>query len=165
MVEVLTLGETMAALRSVGSSPRPVRLGRDFELSIAGAESNVAIGLARLGHEVGWAGVLGEDQFGELILRTLRAEGVDTSLVRRSASPTGLVVFENRLAGAVRVDYHRSASAGAELRPADLDAGFERRRECCTSPASRWRSAPGRAVPSPAPYGWPASAAPWSAST
>jgi len=126
MVDVLTLGETMAAMRSVGGGPRPIRLGGSFELSIAGAESNVAIGLARLGHKAGWAGVVGEDQFGELVLRTLRAEGVDTSLVRRSSSPTGLIVFEQRLAATVRVDYHRSASAGSELRPADVDTAFER---------------------------------------
>ncbi|RPF38369.1 hypothetical protein EDD92_8509 [Streptomyces sp. TLI_185] len=46
--EVVTLGETMAALRAHS----PLRLGGDLGLSVAGAESNVAIGLARLGHRV-----------------------------------------------------------------------------------------------------------------
>ena len=122
MVDVLTIGEAMAALRS----PAPVRHGGQLALSVAGAESNVAIGLARLGHRVRWAGVLGQDRFGELVLSTLRAEGVDTELVRRSTAPTGIVLFEQRLAGLCRVDYHRTASAGSELRPADLDNAFER---------------------------------------
>jgi 2-dehydro-3-deoxygluconokinase len=122
MVDVLTLGEAMAALRS----PQPVRHGASLGVSIAGAESNVAIGLARLGHKVRWAGVLGQDRFGELVMGTLRAEGVDTDLVRRSSAPTGIVLFEQRLAGVCRVNYHRTASAGSELRPADLDTAFDR---------------------------------------
>ncbi|MCP9972035.1 hypothetical protein LUX57_48895 [Actinomadura madurae] len=40
-VDVLTAGETMMALRATG----PVRLGSGFTAGIAGAESNVAIGL------------------------------------------------------------------------------------------------------------------------
>lgn len=122
MVDVLTIGESMAALRSAA----PIRLGGAVSISVAGAESNVAIGLARLGHKVRWTGVVGNDQLGELILRTLRAEGVDTGLVRRSSAPTGIAVFEQRLSGICRVDYHRAASAGSELRPSDLDDAFER---------------------------------------
>jgi sugar/nucleoside kinase (ribokinase family) len=71
---ILTFGETMAALRS----EQPLRLGGSLRLSVAGAESNVAIGLARLGHPVRWAGRVGADELGALIVRTLRAEGVDT---------------------------------------------------------------------------------------
>ena len=51
-IEVATFGETMAALRA----DDPIRLGGTMRLSVAGAESNVAIGLARLGHRVGWTG-------------------------------------------------------------------------------------------------------------
>ena len=57
MTEVLTCGETMAVLRG----PGPLRLGGSLELSVAGAESNVAIGLARLGHQAGWVGRVGAD--------------------------------------------------------------------------------------------------------
>ncbi|GGU57019.1 hypothetical protein GCM10010211_22220 [Streptomyces albospinus] len=45
--DVLTFGETMVALRGSG----PLKLGGTMQVSVAGAESNVAIGLARLGHE------------------------------------------------------------------------------------------------------------------
>lgn len=120
MTDVLTLGETLAALRTA----TPVKLGGSFTTSVAGAESNVAIGLARLGHRSRWVGAVGNDQLGELVLRTLHAEGVET-VVRRGAGQTGIIVFEHRLPGVARVDYHRTASAGSTLDAADVAAGFD----------------------------------------
>lgn len=116
MADVLTLGETLGCVRS----PGPVKLGGPVSLGIVGAESNVAIGLARLGHTAAWTGVVGSDEIGELIVRTLRAEGVETTRVRRSEAPTGIVVFEERLTGVTRVDYHRRHSAGSTV--SELDA-------------------------------------------
>ncbi|MGA6161362.1 sugar kinase [Amycolatopsis magusensis] len=116
---VVTLGETMVALRGKGL----LRLGTEFRTSIAGAESNVAIGLARLGHQVRWLSRLGTDESGELVLRTLRAEGVDVSAVVRGPEPTGLVLFEQRLPGVTRVEYHRAGSAAAGLRPEHVTLG------------------------------------------
>src|SRR4029079_11466498 len=78
MSDVVTFGETMAAVRVAG----PLRLGGAATLSVAGAESKVAIGLARLGHDVRWFGVTGADEPGELVRRTLRAEGVDLGYAR-----------------------------------------------------------------------------------
>ncbi|MFB7619971.1 sugar kinase [Kitasatospora sp. NPDC056181] len=107
----------MAALRA----DRPLRLGGTLSLSVAGAEANVAIGLARLGHSVRWVGVNGDDEFGGLVLRTLRAEGVDVSCAAVDATaPTGLVVFEPRVADLTRVSYYRAGSAGSRLTPATL---------------------------------------------
>lgn len=121
MVEVLTVGEAMGAIRPDGL----VRLGGPARISIAGAEANVAIGLARLGHAVRWVGVVGTDQMGALVLRTLRAEGVDVSGVRTDEAPTGILVVEERLAGVTRVDYHRRGSAGSTLSPGDLLRAWE----------------------------------------
>ncbi|MFV2177926.1 sugar kinase [Actinomadura sp. LOL_016] len=118
-VDVLTAGETMMALRATG----PVRLGSGFTTSIAGAESNVAIGLARLGHAAAWAGRVGTDEPGHLVTRTLRAEGVDVSGVRRDGSaPTGVIMFEQRLPDLTRVQYLRDGSAGSRLCPDDFAA-------------------------------------------
>jgi 2-dehydro-3-deoxygluconokinase len=115
--EVVTAGETMAAMRSGGL----LRLGGTLCLSVAGAESNVAIGLARLGHSVAWVGRVGDDELGALVLRTLRAENVDVSgAVTDPARPTGLILFERRTADVTRVQYYRSGSAGSCLRWADL---------------------------------------------
>jgi 2-dehydro-3-deoxygluconokinase len=112
--EVVTFGETMAAMRSGG----PLRLGGTLDLSVAGAESNVAIGLARLGHSVAWAGRVGDDELGALVLRTLRAENVDVSeAVTDPVRPTGLIFFERRTGDITRVQYYRSGSAGSALEP------------------------------------------------
>ncbi|MYT28380.1 MULTISPECIES: sugar kinase [unclassified Streptomyces] len=111
--DVLTFGETMLALRGSG----PLRLGGTMRVSVAGAESNVAIGLARLGHRVHWTGTVGADEAGELVLRTLRAEGVEVSgATRDPGAPTGLILFEPRLPEVTRVHYYRAGSAGS--RPA-----------------------------------------------
>ncbi|MEV4117946.1 sugar kinase [Micromonospora sp. NPDC049645] len=122
MTDLLTLGETMAAFRTTG----PLRLGGTAGISVAGSESNVAIGLARLGHRASWVGVTGADEPGELVRRTLRAEGVDLTWSRVDATaPTGLILFENRVADINRVTYHRAGSAGSRLRPADVTRAFD----------------------------------------
>lgn len=126
--EVVTLGETMAALRSNSL----LRLGGSLDLSVAGAESNVAIGLARLGHRAAWIGRVGDDELGALVLRTLRAENVDVSgAVVDQSRPTGLILFERRVGDVTRVQYYRSGSAGSALDVTDLPAGL------ATAPAAR----------------------------
>ncbi|MEH1123168.1 sugar kinase [Micromonospora sp. CPCC 206061] len=116
-VDLLTLGEAMAALRSGG----PLKLGGDLRLSVAGAESNVAIGLARLGHRARWIGRVGDDELGALVLRTLRAEGVDVAdAVVAPGELTGMLLFDRAPGGTIRVHYRRAGCAGARLTPADV---------------------------------------------
>ncbi|MFF0173009.1 sugar kinase [Micromonospora profundi] len=122
MTDLVTLGETMAAFRTTG----PLRLGGTAGISVAGSESTVAIGLARLGHHAAWVGVTGADEPGALVRRTLRAEGVDLTWARVDpTAPTGLILFEARVAGINRVTYHRAGSAGSRLRPADVTPAFD----------------------------------------
>ncbi|TDD28520.1 sugar kinase [Kribbella turkmenica] len=116
MTDLLTIGETMVSLRTA----RPMRLGGDAHLSIAGSESNVAIGLARLGHQAAWLGAVGNDEPGRLIQRTLRAEGVDTRWLRFSdESFTGFIAFDQPSHDITRVSYHRRGSAGSTLTSAE----------------------------------------------
>jgi 2-dehydro-3-deoxygluconokinase len=117
---VITAGETMALI--IPSSPGRLRHAANLSLSIGGAESNMAIGLARLGIPASWISLLGDDELGELVLHRLRAEGVDTAAVRRrSDRPTGLYLREE-VAGRSRVYYYRSGSAAAALAPGAFDA-------------------------------------------
>ncbi|MEV6416716.1 sugar kinase [Kribbella sp. NPDC051718] len=116
MPDVLTIGEAMVSLRS----SRALRLGGDVHLSVAGSESNVAIGLARLGHKVAWLGAVGNDEPGHLIQRTLRAENVDTRYLRfTDDSFTGFIAFDQPAHDITRVSYHRRGSAGSTLTPAE----------------------------------------------
>jgi 2-dehydro-3-deoxygluconokinase len=117
-IDVATMGETMVSLRT---STR-LRLGGTLSMSMAGAESNAAIGLARLGHSVRWAGRVGADELGAFILRTLRAESVAVDPVAVDAErPTGLMLAERRVADVSRVSYYRAGSAGSALTEADVD--------------------------------------------
>ncbi|MFJ9587947.1 sugar kinase [Streptomyces acidicola] len=108
----------MAALRANSA----LRLGGSLGLSIAGAESNVAIGLARLGHRVRWVGRVGADELGTLVLRTLRAESVDTghAVTDDAGRPTGLLLTEPRMGTLTRVSYYRTDSAGSAVSPDDV---------------------------------------------
>jgi 2-dehydro-3-deoxygluconokinase len=124
VTDVLTVGETMARMRASA----PLRLGGPLALSVAGAESNVAIGLARLGHTARWVGVVGADELGALVLRTLRAEGIALDSARIDPSrPTGVMVVERRIDDVTRVIYHRTGSAGSTVSAEDVAAGFRER--------------------------------------
>ncbi len=116
---VVCIGESM--MLAVPPSPGRLRHAPSVLLKIGGAESNVAIALARLGISSAWAGLLGDDEPGALVLDRIRAEGVDTCAVRRvHGRPTGLYLREE-LAGQVRVHYYRAGSAASTMAPGSLD--------------------------------------------
>jgi 2-dehydro-3-deoxygluconokinase len=74
----------------------PSRAGRladvpSFERAIGGAESNVACALAGSGHSVRWISRVGADGFGDHLLETIAAHGVDVGTVGRDPRrPTGI---------------------------------------------------------------------------
>jgi 2-dehydro-3-deoxygluconokinase len=118
--DLITLGETMALFTGAGVGP--LRTATGATVSAAGAESNVAIGMRRLGLGAAWIGRVGDDALGELVLARLRAEDVDVSgAIVDAAAPTGLMVKEQRTCELARVYYYRRDSAGSRLRPEDVD--------------------------------------------
>lgn len=122
-LRVTTLGEALVVMDPL--SKGPLRHVGAFEKHLGGAEFNVAVGLSRLGHRVGWAGSLGDDEFGEEILAFARGEGVDVSRVNLdSRLPTGLYFKEWRALGRLRVHYYRAGSAASRMRFDDLDVDY-----------------------------------------
>jgi 2-dehydro-3-deoxygluconokinase len=108
---VVTLGETMALL-----TPRErLVAGADLRLGIGGAESNVAIGLARLGVSSTWISRVGADDLGTAVVREIRAEGVRVLAERDPEAPTGLMIKEMRQGRPSRVRYHRAGSAASRM--------------------------------------------------
>ena len=118
MSDVVTLGETMALVKA--DQPGPLAQAHALSLAIGGAESNFAVAAARLGASVTWVGRVGRDSLGDLVLRELRAEGLDVVGVRDDEAPTGLMLKERRTADQLRVWYYRRGSAGSRLRPEDV---------------------------------------------
>jgi len=119
-LDVLTLGEPLVALMAVEGGS--LADAGTFRRHVAGAETNLAIGLARLGVRAGIVARVGDDGLGTAILRRLRAEGVDVDGVTVEAgAATGLLVRERRAFGPSEVLYRRTGSAGSRLSPADLE--------------------------------------------
>ena len=92
MPECLTLGETMAAFAPDRTGP--LRYVPNYSLRIAGAESNTAIGAAKLGVSAAWISRLGADEFGQYIRNQIRAEGVDCSGVHFDPAHRTGVMFK-----------------------------------------------------------------------
>lgn len=115
MPAALTAGEALAI--AVAEPGRRLRHTGSLYLSVAGAESNVAVGLARLGVDTAWAGRVGADELGALVVRSLRGDGVDTSYVVTDPDrPTGLLLRDSAM-GAPRVFNYRDTSAATRLAP------------------------------------------------
>ncbi|WP_100011621.1 sugar kinase [Lentibacillus sediminis] len=122
-MDVVTLGETMALFSP--ESPGPMRYADRFSARIAGAESNVAIGLSRLGSESGWISRVGNDEFGKKIRAFIRGEGVDVSRVTfDETADTGLFFKEKLSPGEWRVKYYRKGSAASKMKPEDIDESY-----------------------------------------
>ncbi|GEL77727.1 sugar kinase [Tenuibacillus multivorans] len=122
-IDVFTLGETMVLFQPDQMSP--LDSVHYFPKKIGGAESNVAIGLSRLGHSVGWFSKLGEDPFGSYIYKTIRGEGVDVSTCRfTSKAPTGLLFKEQLSPEDMNVYYYRNGSAASMMAPSELDETY-----------------------------------------
>lgn len=114
---LLTAGETMAMVTPI--APVAVTEAELFRVDAGGAESNVAVHVASLGHPARWVSRLGDDPLGHRVAGQLAARGVDVSRVIFDAGRrTGLYV-KNPGAG---VHYYRDGSAAASLSPDDADA-------------------------------------------
>src|ERR687885_1525798 len=82
-----------------------------------GAPANVAVAASRLGFKASFIGSVGEDFFGDFILRTLGIEGVDVSTVRRCEPPTrtSLAFVDVTASGDRSFTFYRSDPAADEL--------------------------------------------------
>lgn len=77
--DVITLGESMALF--VADQPGELAGVERFSRHLVGAESNVAIGLSRLGLRVRWVSRLGADSFGDFVRRSVANENVGAEAV------------------------------------------------------------------------------------
>ena len=126
MLDVVTFGEAMMLF--VADAPGPLEAVERFHKRTAGAETNVAIGLARLGLKVGWASRLGTDSMARYLLAAMRAEGIDCSHVTSDPAQRTGFQFKGRVTDGSDppVEYHRRGSAASLMTLADIDEAWLR---------------------------------------
>ncbi|MDO9357716.1 MAG: sugar kinase [Polaromonas sp.] len=123
-LDVVTFGEAMLLL--VADRPGPLEDAEAFHKRTAGAETNVAIGLARLGLKVGWASRLGTDMMGRYLIKAMTGEGIDCSHVICDASQKTGFQFKGRVLDGSDppVEYHRKGSAASHMGVQDIDEAW-----------------------------------------
>ena len=114
-IDILSFGETMAMF--VAEQSGDLAQVAQFHKRIAGADSNVAIGLSRLGFNVAWLSRVGNDSLGRFVVNTLQNEGLDCRHVAVDPlHPTGFQFKSREEAGAdPQVEYFRKGSAASHL--------------------------------------------------
>ncbi len=125
-LDVITFGEAMMLL--VADRPGPLEQAQAFYKRTAGAETNVAIGLARLGLKVAWASRLGTDSMGRYLLGAMAHEGIDCSHVVCDPSQRTGFQFKGRVTDGSDppVEYHRKGSAASHMGVVDIDEAWLR---------------------------------------
>lgn len=118
--DALGVGEVMGLLDP--DSNGPLEDVDQFALRIAGAEGNVLINLAHLGHSAAFISAVGADPLGRLVTRTLSEQGVNVDQVHVDDSAGTGVFFKERLGVEERrVYYYRQGSAASRLGPDRID--------------------------------------------
>jgi len=124
--EIVTIGETMILLYGEDTTA-PLRFGDRLFLDFAGADSNFAIAMSRLGYRSTWISRVGDEPLGDVVLDGIGREGVDVShVIRDPARNTGLYLKHHDATGATRVQYYRRGSAASNLQPDDLHPEYFR---------------------------------------
>jgi 2-dehydro-3-deoxygluconokinase len=114
-LDILAIGEPLYELNQAPGETV-------FRPGFGGDTSNAAIAAARQGAKVGYVTAVGADQFGDAFLSLWKAEGIDTSAVKRSpVAHTGLYFVTHGPSGHV-FSYMRAGSAASRMTPEDMPA-------------------------------------------
>jgi len=124
--DVVTFGEAMLLL--VADRPGPMEHCTGFLKRTAGAETNFAIGIARLGLNIAWVSRLGDDWMGRYLRAEMQGEGIDCSRVATDTAHRTGFQFKGRVddGSDPPVEYHRKGSAASHMGVADVDADWLR---------------------------------------
>lgn len=112
--KLLLIGEPMGLFiaRNEGSLENV----KEYSTAVAGAEFNVAVGLSRLGHTVGYMTKLGKDPFGRQIVNVMKDNHIDTSLILFSEDhSTGFMLKSKVTSGDPEIFYYRKNSAASTI--------------------------------------------------
>lgn len=99
-----------------------LRNGENFLKKAGGAPANVAIAINRSGGQAKLAAKVGDDPFGDFLIQTLKADGVELSGLARSVMPTTLAFVGLQKEG--ERDFSFCRGADGELSWQDIPANF-----------------------------------------
>jgi 2-dehydro-3-deoxygluconokinase len=117
---IIGFGEVLLRL-SVPSRGLLVQADR-LDVHVGGAEANVCVALARLGHDARMISVLPDNGLGDMARSALRSTGVDLSSVRTGDGRMGLYFLEPGASlRPSRIIYDRAGSAFALAAPDSFD--------------------------------------------
>ncbi len=120
MAHVVCLGELLIDFVSLESGVSLVQ-APSFQKAAGGAPANVAVGLARLGHEVGFVGKVGKDSFGNFLVGVLRENGVDVSGMAFDTEARTMLAFVSLTSEGERdFMFYRHPSADMRLTPEEI---------------------------------------------
>ena len=105
---------------------RPLSESSNFNKYVGGSPANIAVGLARLGCKVGFAGCVSADQFGDFVVDYFEKEGIDTSHVTRAKNGEciGLTFTEILSKEQSSILMYRDNAADFCLAPEDIDEEY-----------------------------------------
>lgn len=123
-LDVVTYGEALALF--VANEVGDFADVDNYTRRLAGAETNVAIGLARLGLKVGWVSRVGNDSLGRFVRKRVAQEAVDISHVAIDTQfRTAIQLKAKAVDGAdPAIEYYRKGSAASHLSRADFDEAY-----------------------------------------
>lgn len=121
MSKIVCFGEALIDL--LAQQPTTADTPRAFLQYAGGAPANVAVAAARLGADTHFAGMLGEDMFGDFLLESLASAGVATDcIVRTGEAKTALAFVALDAAGERSFSFYRPPAADLLFRTEHFQA-------------------------------------------
>ncbi|MEV6984289.1 sugar kinase [Sphaerisporangium sp. NPDC051017] len=117
-MDVMVIGEPLVEFSASG----PLTEADTFRLSFSGDALNAAVAAAATGAHVALVTLVGDDEFGERLVRFAAAHGVDTRWMRHGAGSTGAYAVGADPGGERAFTYMRACSAASRMGPDDVVA-------------------------------------------
>ncbi len=153
---IVCVGESMALITPTGAD---LTTADTASITHAGAEANVAVGVAAAGHRAVWASRLGDDPLGRRLSAELEQRRVELWTEVDPEAPTG-VMFKDPGVESSAVYYYRRGSAASRMAPGFLSPRSSPASVSCTPrasprrclrPAWRWSTGSSRTRAPPEP--------------
>ncbi|MDI6807323.1 MAG: carbohydrate kinase [Candidatus Aenigmarchaeota archaeon] len=122
-MQVCCMGELIVDM--IASESGRLERVSGFLKNFGGAPANTAIGLAKLGVKVGYIGKVGNDPFGDFLVKTLQENGVDVSgIVKDEQARTTLAFVCLTEDGERDFTFYRNPGADEQLSSEDVKEEF-----------------------------------------